>query len=417
MIKEMSPISFLCKLFAFTLFLAAATSANVCSRFLPSPSNNGGLFTGGVQLLIPSWTFSCQGVINNWFAHVTGNTSVTVGSGIEFQVLKPDPVKSNVYNLIYGNTYGKGGESFNGSRIEIDALNTGSQANLPVRPGYIVGVYIDSNAVNKLSLIYKDTAEDIDIYYWENLTGRMCDLSLCDAKVMRGVRPLIGWNFRNITSESTLMTQEGTVQLLRSNSPEYCNETEVSSCFLPSESVEPTMSTTLIPSSSSSYSSFLISSLPFSPSFISTPLSSSPLIAPSSPITIPSSSPTQGEDDGSVLIIQVSLAIGLIITLIMIFVIILCSYCLYRNKASIKLVTPQSIGSTNNIGDVTNDANPCYGMNITSTGNDIVVYDELNSISDSQHMITTTEANPCYGVSNESQFPSSIEPGDDDDYI
>ena len=180
----------------FVYFIA---SANVCSKPLSSPSNSGGAFTGGVQLLIPSWTFSCEGVIDNWFAHVIGNTSVTVGSGIEFQVLKPDPVKSNVYNLIYGNTYGEGGESATGSRIEINVAASSNQAPLPVRPGYIVGVYIDSNAVNQLSLIYEDTAEDIDIYYWENLTGRMCDLSLCDAKVMRGVRPLIGWIFSKCT--------------------------------------------------------------------------------------------------------------------------------------------------------------------------------------------------------------------------
>ena len=229
-----------------------------CSRSLPSsPSNNGGgLFTGGVQLLIPSWTFSCEGLIDNWFAHVVGNTSF--GSGIEFQVLKPDPVKSNVYNLIYGNTYGEGGESATGSRIEIKVLGTSSQTLLPVRPGYIVGVYIDSNAVNEL--IYDATAEDIDIYYWENLTGRMCNLSLCDAKVMRGVRPLIGWIFSKCTLcifiddrfvgnvTSGLSIQESTINLLKSTT-EYCNETEVSSCVLPS--VEPTMSSTLVPSSSS----------------------------------------------------------------------------------------------------------------------------------------------------------------------
>ena len=235
-----------------------------CSRSLPPPSNAGGVFSGGVQLLIPSWTFSCPGFIDNWFAHVIGNTSVTVGSGIEFQVLKPDPVKSNVYNLIYGNTYGEGGQSATGSRIEIKVLGTSSQTPLPVRPGYIVGVYIDSNAVNQLSLIYEDTTEDIDIYYWENLTGRMCNLSLCDAKVMRGVRPLIGWIFSkcalcsliliyyflgNVTDESPLLFQESTIQLARATQSQYCNETEVSSCVLPS--VELTMSSTLIPSSSS----------------------------------------------------------------------------------------------------------------------------------------------------------------------
>lgn len=41
------------------------------------------------------------------------------------------------------------------------------------------------------------------------------------------------------------------------------------------------------------------------------------------------------------------------------------------------------------IGDIRNDANPCYGVNITNTGNDIVVYDELGIISDSQNMITS----------------------------
>ena len=243
------------------LLCSTITLANDCSLSLPSPNNSGGVFTDGVQLLIPSWTFSCQGIIDDWFAHVTGNPSV--GSGIEFQVLKPDPVKSNVYNLIYGNTYGDdvaGALSADGSRIRLD-VNIGY--NLPVRPGYIVGVYIDSNAVNQLSLIYEDTAEDIDIYYWENLTGRMCDLSLCDAKVMRGVRPLIGWIFckctlcililinyfvGNITSENALSSQEATIQLLRSSAFEYCNETEVSSCVIPS--VEPTVSSTLIPSSS-----------------------------------------------------------------------------------------------------------------------------------------------------------------------
>ena len=254
-------------MFFFLLFcstiISKITLANVCSHPLPSPNS----FSGGVQLLIPSWTFSCQGFIDNWSAHVIGNTSV--GSGIEFQVLKPDPVKSNVYNLIYGNMYGEGGESANGSRIEIEVLGTSSQALLPVHPGYIVGVYIDSNAVNKLSLIYEDTAEDIDIYYWENLTGRMCDLSLCDAKVMRGVRPLIGWIFSkctlfililiyyfvgNIINENVLSTQEGVIQLLSSNS-EYCNETEVSSCVLPS--VEPTINSTLILSSAFFFSSSL----------------------------------------------------------------------------------------------------------------------------------------------------------------
>ena len=187
----------------FFLSVPLGAVGSVCSSSLPSynaSSFNGGSFAGGVQLLIPSWTFNCEGIIENWFAHVNGNTSIVDGSGIEFQVLKPDPVKSNVYNLTYGNTYGDdvmGTLSASGARIRID-VNGGYL--LPVRAGYIVGVYIDPDAANELSLLYEKTEEDIDIYYWENLTGRMCDLSLCDAKVMTGVRPLLGWAFSKCIS-------------------------------------------------------------------------------------------------------------------------------------------------------------------------------------------------------------------------
>ncbi|XP_019849278.1 PREDICTED: uncharacterized protein LOC109580485 isoform X2 [Amphimedon queenslandica] len=289
-----------------------------CSRSLPSPTNNGGgSFTGGVQLLIPSWTFSCPGFIDDWFAHVTGDTSVTVGSGIEFQVLKPDPVKSNAYNLIYGNMYGDdiaGGLSADGSRIRFD-VNIGYL--LPVRPGYIVGVYIDPNAVNQLSLIYDNTAEDIDIYYWENLTGRMCDLSLCDAKVTRG-SPLIGWTFRNVTSDNALSTQENTIQALRMNL-QYCNETEALSCVPPSESVEPTMSSTLMPPSLSSVTSS----------------------------ATPSSSSTDGSGSGNGgggifedLSIQVVAVLGVIVILLLLVIIlslIICICCLCRSKTGIEV--------------------------------------------------------------------------------
>ena len=121
-------------------------------------------------------------------------------SGIEFQILKPDPVNSTVYSLTYHNLYGDPGSSSNGSKIHVDVQRSSSQTVLPVRPGYIVGVYIDPNLADDLGLLYEETEENIDIYYWENLTGRMCDLSLCDAKVMRGVRPLVGWAFSKCIS-------------------------------------------------------------------------------------------------------------------------------------------------------------------------------------------------------------------------
>ena len=48
--------------------------------------------------------------------------------------------------------------------------------------------------MNQLHLLYEDTG-DVDIYYWENVTERDCDLSLCNAKIIKGVNPLIGWIF------------------------------------------------------------------------------------------------------------------------------------------------------------------------------------------------------------------------------
>ena len=184
----------------FFLSVPLGAVGNVCSRSLPSynaSSFNGGSFTGGVQLLIPSWTFNCDGVIDRWFAHVNGNTSiVNEDSGIEFQVLKPDPFNSTVYSLTYHNLYGDIKSSSDGSKVELQVMS----GLLPVRAGYIFGVYIDPNAANELSLLYEETEEDIDIYYWENLTERMCDLSLCDAKVMRRVRPLLGWAFSKCIS-------------------------------------------------------------------------------------------------------------------------------------------------------------------------------------------------------------------------
>ena len=65
---------------------------------------------------------------------------------------------------------------------------------IPIRPGYIVGVYIPPSVANNLSLLYEDTG-DTDVYYWENIENRTCDFSLCSGKVMRNINPLIGWTF------------------------------------------------------------------------------------------------------------------------------------------------------------------------------------------------------------------------------
>ena len=55
----------------------------------------------------------------------------------------------------------------------------------------------------------------------------------------------------NNTADSSEFTQrENVIEIIRRNNPQYCNESSVLSCVLPTE--EPSVSTTLIPSSLSS---------------------------------------------------------------------------------------------------------------------------------------------------------------------
>ena len=151
-------------------------------------SFSGGEFSSGIQLLIP-WNFTCQGTIKSWTAHVTGDTSIA--DLFEFQIFEPDSVEDGVYHAVYGNVYRR--DDAQDSMITVPVNNI-DNIPIPIRPGYIVGVYIPPSVANNLSLLYEDTG-DIDVYYWENIENRTCDFSLCSGKVMRNINPLIGWTF------------------------------------------------------------------------------------------------------------------------------------------------------------------------------------------------------------------------------
>ena len=167
-----------------------------CSRSLPSYNEldfTGGQFsTGGVQLLIPSWNFSCQkqGVIKRWFAHVTGDTSNA--NLLEFQIFRSDSYSEDLYHLVYHNTLE--GSTVDGSVLTkvVDGLL--GDPFLPVRNGYIVGVYLPPNTDFNINLFY-DTDGDTDVYYWKNVDNRTCNFSLCSGKIMRNINLFIGWDF------------------------------------------------------------------------------------------------------------------------------------------------------------------------------------------------------------------------------
>ena len=175
---------------------ATGCSSQALSSYNES-SFSGGEFSSGIQLLIPSWNFTCQGTITSWTAHVTGDTSIT--DLIEFQIFEPDSVEDGVYHAVYGNLYR--GDNAQDSMITVPVDNV-QNTPIPIRPGYIVGVYIPPSVANNLSLLYEDTG-DTDVYYWKNTENRTCDLSLCSGKVMRNINPLIGWTFSKLSNMSS----------------------------------------------------------------------------------------------------------------------------------------------------------------------------------------------------------------------
>ena len=174
--------------------------AQSCSHSLPiynSSSFTGGNFTntGGIQLLLPSLNFTCQGVIKEWSAHVTGDTSVS--DSIEFQIFEPVTDDSNdLYRLKYGNPYL--GNNAQGSMIT-RPVTSATGPFIPVRPGDIVGVYIPPNSVADLNLLY-EYGGDTDVIYWNNIENTMCNYSLCSGNIITGLDLLIGWEISKSNS-------------------------------------------------------------------------------------------------------------------------------------------------------------------------------------------------------------------------
>ena len=146
--------------------------------------------------MIPSWNFTCQGSIENWFAHVQGNKSVA--GLLEFQIFKPETVDANSnamsYTLLHGNEYQ--GNNEEGSLIQRPVSFFVDPYLLPIRPGYIVGVYLPPSTAQQhtLELMYEDGG-DTDVYYWTGVQNRKCQYALCSGKVKKGVNLFVGWEF------------------------------------------------------------------------------------------------------------------------------------------------------------------------------------------------------------------------------
>ena len=83
-----------------------------------------------------------------------------------------------------------------GTTITLPITNLANElTRIPVRVGYIVGIYIRPEATDLISLLYDDT-DGVDVYYWDNVSQPPCDRLVCDGstRVMK-INPLIGWIF------------------------------------------------------------------------------------------------------------------------------------------------------------------------------------------------------------------------------
>jgi hypothetical protein len=346
-----------------------------CSQDLPSYNETtftGDALTGshgGVQLLIPLWNFSCDGTIEKWMAHVTGDSSVA--NSIEFQIFQPDPVKENVYNLIYGNMYNGAGAV--GSRITVTP--GGLNLRIPIRVGYIVGLHVTSDALN---MLYESTG-DVDIYYWENVTERRCSLSLCDAKVIRGVNPLIGWIFRDL-SDQGLRNLEDTIQLAKESNMYQCSTSNISNCTLNyCNGVHCSLMTTNSNSqeSTTTYVVKETSNIKGTPTLLAT--SSTTIDSPTYTIIKPSSvleQDDQGDHILLILIICVAVLLFLSIFLTMALIVI------FSVKLSKKLRTRKEHQNNKENKKLSTGANPAYRLHTIISPNNAMEGVDSNKMED-----------------------------------
>ena len=150
--------------------------------------------SGGVQLLIPAYQFSCIGGVVEWRAFVS--LPENVSGNMEFHALRSMfGADDGVYELAYHNEYRM--QNVNGSLLTLPVDGLGMDNSIiPVEVGDVVGIYM-KNVSHPLELLFESASdgEGGNVYYWEGLSQRRCMYSICDldVKVMQGVRPLISW--------------------------------------------------------------------------------------------------------------------------------------------------------------------------------------------------------------------------------
>ena len=175
-------------------------SSQIVTDFSSTVDSSTQVLSGDLQLLVPAWKLNNKGYIYLWQAIVQGNVS---SSAIEFQIFRPNSKMNNVYDLVYGNMYNHYQEQI-GNRVSINVNGITSPPEIPIKPGYIIGIRLKNNipgADPSFGLQYSNSttagAGAVDVYYWQGKGSQACSLSLSDpnAGVLRGITPLVSWTF------------------------------------------------------------------------------------------------------------------------------------------------------------------------------------------------------------------------------
>ena len=124
------------------------------------------------QVLIPSYQFTCSGVVTQWGAYVEpgGDRDRTVYIPT-FQVWRPDGNGNGVYTMVGENAYTSPITVID-SRLLVNAL----QPFIEFQPGDVVGYYLDSTRESDDRGVQLDvSSSNLEVYYGPPQEGNTFD--------------------------------------------------------------------------------------------------------------------------------------------------------------------------------------------------------------------------------------------------
>ena len=130
------------------------------------PGNDVGMLDYKQQVLIPSYQFSCCGVVTQWGAYVQpGGSMHTMVYTATFQVWRPDG--NGVYTMVGENAYLSPITLVANSRLLVAA----TEPFIEFQPGDVVGYYLDSTECSG-SVQLDNSGGQQEVYYGPLINGK-----------------------------------------------------------------------------------------------------------------------------------------------------------------------------------------------------------------------------------------------------